>query len=224
MNVIILAGGRGTRLPISARDIPKPLVEVHGKPMLEHQLERLATFGETSIRLALGFRAEAIASFLKSRGYPYEYVVEPAALGTGGAVRFAMGDAPGPFLILNGDVAADFDYEKILAGYERGHGLIVSYWKEDARDFGLLRIEDDRIREFLEKPTTLQSGYINAGCYILHRQDLDDMPEGHFMLERDVFPGLAVRGRLKTVIHKGFFEDLGTEERLAQVRSGPRLW
>ncbi|OHA08643.1 MAG: hypothetical protein A3A44_02550 [Candidatus Sungbacteria bacterium RIFCSPLOWO2_01_FULL_60_25] len=224
MDVIILAGGRGTRLPISARDIPKLLVEVHGKPMLEHQLEHLRLHGFSKIRLALGYRADQIIAFLRERGYPHEYAVEPEALGTGGAVRFAMGSAPGPFMVLNGDTLADIDYAAVARSYRPGHGVIAAHWKDDARDYGLLTIEEGRVREFLEKPKEPQSGYINAGCYILESEHINDAPPGAFMLEQAVFPELASGGRLLAYLHRGFFEDLGTEERLAAIRRGPRVW
>lgn len=224
MDVIILAGGKGTRLPISARGIPKPLVEVHGKPMLEHQLERLRLHGFSNIRLALGYRADQIVAFLNERGYGHECVVESEALGTGGAARFAMGKDPGPFMVLNGDTLADVDYAAVARSHRPGHAVIAAYWKDDARDFGLMRLEGEHVREFLEKPKTPQAGYINAGCYVLEPGHLAEAPSGAFMLEQAVFPALAADGRLRAYLHRGFFEDLGTEERLAAVRQGPKLW
>ncbi|OHA08332.1 MAG: hypothetical protein A3B37_03675 [Candidatus Sungbacteria bacterium RIFCSPLOWO2_01_FULL_59_16] len=224
MDVIILAGGRGTRLPISAHDIPKPLVEVHGKPMLEHQLERLSAHGFSKIRLALGYRADQVIAFLRERGYPHEYAVEPDVLGTGGAVRFAMGRDPGPFMVLNGDTLGDVDYAAVARSYRPGHSVLTAYWKDDARDFGLLHVQGGRIREFLEKPTEPHAGYVNAGCYVLESEHFKDAPSGAFMLEQALFPRLASDGRLLAYFHRGFFEDLGTEERLAAVRRGPKLW
>ncbi len=223
MKVIILAGGQGTRLPVSARDIPKALVSVGPRTILGHLLEGLLSHGFGDIRLALGFRAEQVMGFLKEQGYRCECVWEPKPLGTGGATKFAARELSEPFMVLNGDTFADFDYPAIARSHQPGTGLIVSHWKEDNRDYGVLEIDGDRIREFLEKPPEPRAGFIHAGCSILEPDDVRAVREDVFMLEREIYPTLARAGRLKTVRHEGFFEDVGTEERLARVRASPPL-
>ena len=219
MKVIILAGGKGTRLPHSARDMPKALVPVGPQTILGHMIEGLKRHGLTDIRLALGFRAEAIINFLNVQGYACEYVVEPEPLGTGGAAKYASADVVGPFMVLNGDIIVDFDYSAIVRAHQPGTALLVSYWKDDNRDYGFLRIEGDQVREFLEKPAEPQSGFINAGCTIFEPQHVHSVPKRSFMLETEVYPALARQGLLKTIRHEGFFEDVGTEERLARFRN-----
>ncbi|MDP3727235.1 MAG: sugar phosphate nucleotidyltransferase [bacterium] len=220
MKAIILAGGRGTRLPQSARDIPKALVRVHGKTILDHQLDALARHGLSDVMLSLGFRADQIVQHLAATGRAHiEHVIESEPLGTGGAVRFATEGMTEPFLVLNGDTLADFNFTAILGAHEPRAALMVSHWQEDARDFGLLDVAGGRIRAFLEKPSELQPGFINAGCYILHPEHIAGIPERPFMLEQDVFPRLAASGLLHTLPHRGFWQDLGTEERLAGVRA-----
>src|SRR3989338_7980886 len=110
MKVIILAGGRGTRLPNSAKDIPKVLVPIRGKTtMLDHQLELLLAHGLSDVCLSLGFRADQIIKHLHDIGKTHiEYRVESEPLGTGGAVRFASQDMKGDFMVLNGDTISDF--------------------------------------------------------------------------------------------------------------------
>ena len=219
MKVIILAGGRGTRLPNSAKDIPKALVPIRGKAILDHQLELLAKHGLSDVRLSLGFRAEQIVAHLKKMDSDnVEYLIEPEPLGTGGAVRFAAKGLKDDFMVLNGDIISDFDLTELLRLHEPATPLIVSTWREDARDFGLLGIVNGKIRAFLEKPETPRPGFINAGCYILNPKHLGDIKEKAFMLEKDVFPRLVEEGELRTHIHLGFWQDVGTEERLAEVR------
>lgn len=221
MKVIILAGGRGTRLPNSAKDIPKALVPIDGrKTMLDHQLELLAAHGLTDVRLSLCFRADQIIQHLRDADKNHiEYCVETEPLGTGGAVRFAADDLNDDFMVLNGDTISNFNFSEILRHHTPGMPLIVSAWREDARDFGLLEIQNGKITAFLEKPTELKSGYINAGCYILHPVHLEHIKEKTFMLEKEVFPHLAATGNLRAFVHKGFWQDAGTEERLASVRN-----
>ena len=217
---IILAGGKGTRLPLSARDIPKALVDVGGRPILAHQIDWLVSSGFERIRLALGHRAEAVISFADGAGYRCEYMVEPEPLGTGGAVKFASHGLTEPFLVLNGDILADFDFAAIIRSHQPDTALLVSHWRDDASDFGLLEIDgEESVREFREKPERREPGHINAGCYILHPEDVHAVPQRAFMLEQELFPKLAAAGRLKPHIHRGWWEDLGTEERLERARS-----
>lgn len=220
MKVIILAGGKGTRLPNSARDIPKALVPIKGKVMLDHILDGLERHGLKDIRLSLGFRADQIIQHLRDTGREHmEYVVEQEPLGTGGAVRLAAKDIIGDFMVLNGDIMNDIDFSALLKTHKSGTACVVGSWREDARDFGLLDIEDGRVLAFKEKPVTLMSGYINAGCYILKNEHLASAPGLAFMIEQEVFPRLAEEGKLYAFLHKGFWQDAGTEPRLAEVRA-----
>lgn len=218
MKVIMLAGGKGTRLPNSARDIPKPLVALGEKTILGYQLERLYRHGFNDIRLALNFRADQIVDYVKKENYPCEWVVEPKPLGTGGALRFATRDLEGPVLAVNADSLGNFNLQTIKASYERGKATIVAHWREDARDFGLLDIENGLVRQFREKPEEPAAGYINGGWYVVDTEELNDFSDSFFMLEKDLFPKLASEGRLKTHIHEGWWEDLGTEDRLQEFR------
>ncbi|MBI4359754.1 MAG: NTP transferase domain-containing protein, partial [Candidatus Jacksonbacteria bacterium] len=101
MKVIILAGGRGTRLQESAKDIPKALVKIDGKPILQHQIDLFLKHGFSDIRFALGYKSNQIIAYLNGR---YEYVVETEPLGTGGALKFASSDLREPFIAVNGDI------------------------------------------------------------------------------------------------------------------------
>ncbi len=218
MKVIILAGGRGTRLPHSAKDIPKVLVPIRGKTMLDRQIDLLNLHGLCDIRLSLGFRADQIISHLHTTGRnDVEYSVETEPLGTGGAVRFAMDSIHEDCMILNGDIISDFNFTKIVERHKIGTPLIVSTWREDARDFGLLEVKDGKITAFLEKPSSLVSGYINAGCYILHPHHFDVILQKSFMIEKELFPHLAATGELHTYIHEGLWQDAGTEDRLTTL-------
>ena len=157
-------------------------------------------------------------AFLRERGYSCDTVVESAPLGTGGALRFAAADLPGPHLVLNGDIIGDFDFPSILTSYVPGHALMVAHWREDTADFGLLDVRDGRIREFRARPAVPEPGFINAGCYILEREHIGRLPDGFSMLEHDLFPVLAREGRLVLHEHQGEWEDLGTEMRLRRTR------
>lgn len=229
MKTIILIGGKATRLPKSAKDIPKALVKIRGKTILDHQLELLKSHGLNDIRLALGHMADQIIDYLGeppngtslARGGKYEYIVEQKLLGTGGAIKFASRDLKEPFMALNGDILADINLKEFLEHHKRiPEGNFISVYEvEDARDFGLLKLEGNQILKFSEKPKEERTGFINAGFYILHPRVFKEFPQDSFSVETEIFPALARENKLFYYLHKGFWTDLGTETRLAQANS-----
>lgn len=230
MKVIILAGGKGTRLPISASDIPKVLVEVQGKPLILHQIEMLKKQGFCDIRLSLGYRSDQIIEYvIDTIGGRYEWVIEDEPLGTGGAIKKACSDLKDDFMVLNGDILADLDLRKFAEHHQAIKkenpeilGIIAVWGCQDCRDFGLLKVEPIRfaVVEFLEKPQEKCSGFINAGFYILAPKIFKEIKESAFSIERDVFSRLAGEGKLCYFLHKGKWIDVGTEERLRIVNQG----
>ena len=217
MKVIILAGGKATRLPASAQNIPKAFVEVGGKPVLQHQIDSLEQHGFSDIRLALCHKAEHVISYLSGK---YEYVVELEPLGTGGAIRYASRDLLDPFMVVNGDVLGDLNFTAFVQEFKQNPAPhMISVWHaQDARSFGLVHHEAGRVSAFLEKPKVRQAGHINAGVYILSPKDIKKMGEGSFSIERDFFPYVAKGGRLGVYVHEGWWADMGTEERLTEAR------
>ena len=216
MKVIILAGGRGTRLAQSARDIPKALVPIAGKPLIQHQIEHLGKHGLSNIRLALCFRAHMVIDYI---GGKYEYCVEQEPLGTGGAIAFASRDLNEPFMVLNGDILSDFDFSAFIAQSDTTKNYLVTSFHPQNTDFGLVDVgHDGKVTQFLEKPKTPTDGYVNVGFYFLQPSLLKEMREKQFSIEYDVFPTLAKKGQLWSFEHTGFWIDAGTEERLAKIR------
>jgi NDP-sugar pyrophosphorylase family protein len=217
MKVIILAGGKGTRLTAKNPEIPKALVQIGGKPLIWHQIDLLTRHGCTDIRFALGFQAEQIISYLEDA---YEYVIEEEPLGTGGAVKFASRDQTEPFLVLNGDIISDANFTKLLQAIERSQNYMLVAYKKANTDFGLIKIDDSgTIIEFTEKPAIPTNGYVNVGVYLLQPEVCAAMPKRQFSLEYDVFPTLAQSRKLKSLKHDGFWLDVGTPERYSHAQS-----
>jgi len=221
MKIIILAGGKGTRLPESAKNIPKPLVKIAGKPILQHQIDLLKKHGLSDIRFSLSYMADQIISYLNGK---YEYIIEPEPLGTGGAIKFASKDLKEEFMVLNGDILSDINLSEFIATYQYNVlqnklGAISLFFQKDASDYGLVRIENERIADFLEKPDQKCSGHINAGFYILSPKVFENVSRETFSIERDIFPEMVKKEQLVAYIHKGYWADLGTEERLEKAKN-----
>ena len=217
MKALILAGGFGMRLAHISGGKPKPLMEVAGQPILERQINFLLSHGMNDIRLSLHHKADQIMEFCESK-WPgtFEYVVEATPLGTGGGIRFASKDLREPFLVVNGDILSDINIREFAAGTPNA---IVGAHQDDARSFGLLEINNEKVTSFLEKPKEMRGGYINAGFYLLHPDVFSEMTSDTFMMEKDIFPQLASAGKLNVFLHNGYWVDCGTEERLAQANN-----
>ncbi len=218
MKIIILAGGKGTRLPKSAKNIPKLLVKVGNKSILQHQLDLLKEHGFSDIRLSLGYKADQIIKYLNGK---HEYIIEPEPLGTGGAIKFASKDLNEEFMVLNGDILSKMNFSDFLKFHKsisQNNTLAAWHCPEPRNDYGFLNLENNKILEFQEKPDYPIAGHINAGFYILSPNIFKNFNKKSFSIEKDIFPKLAEKGDLAAFIYKGYWTDAGTEERLEEAK------
>jgi mannose-1-phosphate guanylyltransferase len=228
VQAIVLVGGEGTRLRPLTADIPKPAVQLVDRPFLAFAIEWLAAHGVSEVVLACGFLPdvlrEALAGEEERSGVRITYAVEPEALGTAGAIRFAtetLGERlEERFLALNGDVLADLDLSALLRAHEeRGaRATIGLHQVEDSSAYGLVRCgPDGEVLEFTEKTGEAVPGEINAGAYVLERSVLELVPAGRAVsIEREVFPRLVGAG-LSALRLDGYWMDIGTPARYLQA-------
>ncbi len=222
MQAVILAGGRGRRLRPITDYVPKPLVPVDNVPILEWQLRYLESHGVSSAVLCTGYRAGQIRDYLSTRGgrgrIRAAVSEEAEPLGTGGAVRSALGSVRGrSFIVLNGDVITDIDIGRLRRGAPLGRGAAsvaaVAIAAIPLRtQFGIMRVGDgggdggaaDAARPvtgFLEK-APLRDKLMNAGVYHMARDAASDLP-ARGDIERTLFPEYAASGRLSCVVFAG---------------------
>lgn len=226
-DAIILAGGFGTRIRTVLGDTPKLLAPVGRHILLDLLLRRLADQGAGRALLALGHRAEAVADYLAAKDdlpLPVVPVVEPAPLGTAGAIRHLRGLLrPGPAAAMNGDTLLDFDLAHLLDRQRQTGALATLGCVEidDAARFGRVAADaDDRIERFVEKGVA-GPGLISAGLYALSPALLDRIAAGTgASLEQDYFQ-TAPTGSLTIARMRGRFVDIGTPEGFAE---GARLF
>ena len=224
LDVIILAGGAGTRLRAVVPDKQKVVAPVRGRPFLAHVLTALAAAGPRRVILALGWRAEQVMEEMRALDIPgLEIVgsVEDAPLGTGGAARLAFRQVSGDrALVMNGDSWVRVPLPALEAAHDRGGApatMVVTPVPSVAR-FGAVRlIGDCQVAGFVEKGMD-GSGFINAGTYVLDRTVVQRLPDrGASSLERDLFPALVSEGALRGYIVDGPFIDIGTAESFASA-------
>jgi D-glycero-alpha-D-manno-heptose 1-phosphate guanylyltransferase len=224
MDVIVLAGGLGTRLRSVVAELPKAMAPVAGRPFLEHLLDVLALAGFASTVLAVGYRADAIREHFgdRYRGLPLTYSVEGLPLGTGGAIRLAMNHASSPeVFVVNGDTFVDVDFSAMLAAHRRTSARLTIAVHEvpDAARYGALDIAGDRVRGFFEKGR-VGPGWINAGVYLLARTLLDGeaLPTS-FSFESDYLVPNVEALRPLAFRTDGLFIDIGVPEDYASAQS-----
>jgi D,D-heptose 1,7-bisphosphate phosphatase len=225
---VVLVGGRGTRLGELTRATPKPLMAIDDDHVfLDFLLENLARQGFDRLLLLAGHYGDQIESRYRHRrirGATVTVAIEPEPMGTAGALRWSRDRLEGAFLLLNGDTYFDIAYralEKALDAAPDALAALALRRVEDAARYGLVDVEDGRIRRFREKAATQAGalGLINGGIYLMRREIVDVIPDGPASLETDVFPGLAARGRLIGAPRAGYFIDIGLPDTLAQARA-----
>jgi NDP-sugar pyrophosphorylase family protein len=228
MKAILLAGGKGTRLRPLTIHTPKPIVPIFDRPFLHYQLDLLKQVREIDeVILSLNYqprRIEEIFGAGDSAGIAIRYVVEPAPLGTAGAVRYAGESLHESVVVFNGDVLTEVDLAAVIAMHRerKARATIVLTPVENPSAYGL--VETDRqgnILRFLEKPKPdeITCDTINAGIYVLEPDTFDRIPTGMpYSIERSFFPSLIERSdTFVAYVDRGYWIDIGTPEKYMQV-------
>lgn len=202
MKTVILAGGRGVRLRPLTYTIPKPLLPIGEKPILEEIIERLKAQGLDDIVIAVGYRAELIETYFRDGshlGVAIEYVRETQPLGTAGPlglVRDAVAlPKDEPLLVMNGDMLTDLDMRLFIDAHKRaGDELtVVTREYELHHPYGVIQVEEGRITGIMEKPSVVDT--ISAGIYAVRPSALDVIPSGEFFDIPDLMNRLLEAGR-----------------------------
>jgi dTDP-glucose pyrophosphorylase len=179
VSALIMAGGRGTRLRPLTDDVPKPLLPVGGKPIMEHTIARLEAAGVRTVLVSTHYRAEAFREHFGNGadfGVNMDYVQEDEPLGTAGALRL-VGPSTQPVLVINGDVLTQINYRAMLAFHqENDAAMTVGVSSYDLEiPYGVVELDGVRIKHVVEKPTIHQ--FINAGVYLLEPRAVELIPE-----------------------------------------------
>jgi glucose-1-phosphate cytidylyltransferase len=213
--VVILCGGRGTRLQEHTQAIPKPLVEIGGRPIVWHVIQLYAVQGFRRFALATGYKGELIERFVAASEWPGGVSVECEDTGletpTGGRIKLLEGwlAGEGMFCATYADGVADIDLEALLE-FHAGHGALASMTVvRPELQFGVTELdgEDGRVTGFREKPRS--EHWINGGFFCM-QQDALSYLEQDSVLEREPLERLAKENELRAYRHEGFWECMDT--------------
>ncbi|MEI7593242.1 MAG: NDP-sugar synthase [Actinomycetes bacterium] len=221
MRAVVLVGGFGTRLRPLTLHLPKQMLPIIDKPMIERVMAKLAAGGVTDAVLSLGYRPDAFLEAYPDdscAGVALHYAVEPEPLDTAGAVRFAANDGgiENTFIVVNGDVMTDLDLGDLWNfHHERGaEGTIALTAVEDPSRYGVVPIDSEgRVEQFVEKPLPGEAptNWINAGTYVLEPSVLKRIPSGRRVsIERETFPEMVADHSLFALHSHAYWVDTGT--------------
>ena len=217
MQVVVLAGGFGTRLRPWTYEIPKPILPMLDKTLLEHVVEVVPENMVDEVVVAGGYKVDDIEEYFKQADVPYDVTIvkEMEPLGTGGALGNCRDVISGQFICLNGDIISSLDMQVGMDLHKENGGIgTLALWEvEDPTRFGIVGVDDEqRVTQFKEKPKKEEvfSNLINAGSYLFEDSIFDYIPKGRSSLEREVFPVLAREHQLNGFSFEGYFIDAGT--------------
>lgn len=220
---VILAGGRGTRLAPYTSILPKPLMPVGDRSILELVVDQLEVSGISDITFCVGYLSHLIRAVFDHRdndGVEIDYVHEHEAMGTAGPLRL-VGDLDETFIAMNGDVLTNLDYAELVRYHQR-HGNMLTIATHDRRikiDYGVLHVQQlgmnghtqHRITEFQEKPEIVST--VSMGIYVMEPGILDYVPEGQAFDLPDLVQALLCANQpVGAFKYDGLWFDIGRKE------------
>jgi len=226
IQLVIIAGGKGTRLGL--KDIPKPMVTIEGKPLLQYQIELAKRYGIEEIFILSGHLSEVIINYFgngEKFGVKITHVVEDSPMGTGGAVKQLENIITDRFMVFYGDTIVDINIDEFIK-FDRKEDSIASllvHPNDHPHDSDLLDADDDgRITAFFPKPHAGNRFYknlVNAALYILSPEIFDFIPgDRPSDFGKDIFPALLKQGKkLRAYRTAEYVKDMGTPERFEKT-------
>ncbi len=219
MRALILAAGKGTRLRPLTREVPKPLMPILNKPVMEYVLELLLSHGISEVFVNLHYQAEKIREYFgdgSKWGMKIKYSYEPEILGTAGGLKKLERYFESTFLVVSGDLLTDIDLTSLIEFHQEKKALITLALSRvsDPSPYGVALMDDRcRIVGFQEKPrrTEVKSNLVNCGVYVMEPEVFSMIPRGEFYdFGKDLFPQVVEnKGDIYGFIHKNYWRDVG---------------
>ena len=235
MKTIILAGGKGSRLNAHTEIIPKPMIQIGGKPILWHIMQTFASFDHKDFYIALGYKADVIKEYFLNYPYlNYDFTIELKSGNrtprqkdttdwrvtlvntgentmTGGRTKRMVNFVNNETIMLTyGDGVANIDINKLL-NFHKSHGKMITMTAvRPAARFGELQLDDNRVVSFEEKPQ-MNDGWINGGYFVIEPAFFDLIDGDATLLEREPLERAVALGELMAYRHEGFWQCMDTK-------------
>tara|TARA_B100001964_G_scaffold167946_1_gene184461 strand:+ start:1667 stop:2737 length:1071 start_codon:yes stop_codon:yes gene_type:complete len=212
--VVIMAGGKGTRLDPFTKILPKPLIPIGDKPIIEIIMEKFFRQGFQNFIFTLNYKREYIKMFLKENSFPYniDWVEEDDFMGTAGSLSLLKDKINEPFIVLNCDMILNADYADIIKWHKENNNIVtlIGCHKEVKVPYGILELNDGILKSFVEKPN--YDVIINTGVYILEPEIIDMIPYNKSIDMNTLIDEVSKKGKVSVYpVHEGWI-DIGQWE------------
>ena len=226
VDAVIMAGGKGVRLKPYTNDTPKPLLELNGKPIIAHNIDRLLSYGITNIYISVNHLKEKIISYIEKHysDCNIQFIEENQPLGTIGSVKLIDEFKNNDVLVMNADILTNIDFYDFFTNYKnfKDNMSIATFNIRINIPYGILDTTDKKINSLIEKPSFTY--YSNAGIYLINKDMLKYIPSGEKFDSTDLMEKLIEKG--KKVSHfpiRGYWLDIGNAQNYAKAQDDIRF-
>lgn len=217
MQAIIMAGGKGTRLRPYTNILPKPLLPVGNKSILDINIKQLALSGVDNVIIAVGYLGEIIETVIGNGdkyGIKISYSYEDEPLGTVGGLGLMESLLEDRFIVMNGDILHNLDFDTLFKQhiYSKKHVTITTYSQQHTVRLGVLEIQDNDIVKYIEKPTN--EYIVSLGIYVLDKYIIEMFVKEKEYLDFPTLINIIIKNQKKinSYMHDGLWIDIGTTE------------
>ena len=214
MKVVLLAGGFGTRLSEYTKTIPKPMIDIGGKPMLLHIMEQYAKYGFKDFYIALGYKGEFIKKFFNKKKF-FDWNINLVETGiktmTGGRLkRLKNYLGKETFMMTYGDGLSNINLKKLLKFHKKNNKLVTLTAVRPPARFGVIKFKGHYVSYFKEK-SKLDEGWINGGFFVMEPEFIKFIKNDNTYLEREPLENVTKKKQLVAFKHKGFWQCMDTK-------------
>ena len=226
MKAVIMAGGKGTRIKEINSEVPKPMIPILGKPILQYQIEALARQGVKNVVLVVGYLGNTIKEYFADGdkfGVRIEYIEEKEPLGTAGALYFLKDKIKDDFLLLCGDLIFDIDVQKFYAAHKKYGGEVTIFTHPNSHPYDsgiIVADENGKVRNWLHKEDDRlwYRNRVNAGLHFMSPSVFNRIRELKKRdLDRDILKPMISEGKLFVYDSPEYVKDMGTPDRFYSV-------
>ena len=223
-----MAGGLGSRLRPLTDEVPKPLLPIGGRPILELILGQLRSAGVDEVYISVGYKAELIRSYVsdgRRLGVRVRYVEEPTPLGTAGALGYVKAAVRGPLLVMNGDILTKLDFRAFHDAHVAENAAVTLGVREDEYQipFGLVETQNGLVSQIREKP--VQRYLVSAGIYVMSPEAIERVVPGVRLDVPDLINDVvAGGGRVRYHVIREKWIDIGALEDFHRANEEPDQW
>ena len=226
VDAVIMAGGKGVRLKPYTNDTPKPMLELNGKPILAHNIDRLLSYGVRNIYISVNHLKEQIITFVEKnyKDINIKFIEENEPLGTIGSIKLVKEWQNDDILVMNADVLTNIDFYDFYTNYKnfKDNMCIATFNTRINIPYGILDTTDKKINSLIEKPSF--NYYSNAGIYLLNKKVLDYIPKNQKFDSTELMEKLIEKK--KKVSHfpiRGYWLDIGNAQNYAKAQDDIRF-